>query len=61
MGVSEELAALCKRADLATREARRLLNENRRWKLSILQQLDAMFDADLVSERRVGHRPTHVS
>ena len=61
MGVSEELAALCKRADLATTEARRLLNDNRRWQLSILQQLDAIFDADLVSERRVGRRPTHVS
>jgi len=53
--MSEELAALCKRADLATREARRLLNENDRWRQTVLRQFDHMFE--LGTEFRTNRRP----
>jgi hypothetical protein len=44
MEVSEELAALFRRADLATANARRLVDENDRWRRAILRQFDYMFE-----------------
>ena len=44
--MSEELAALCRRADLAASEARRLLDENDRWRQTILRRFDIMFELD---------------
>ena len=42
--ISEELAALISRAELASENARRLLSENDRWRQSVQQQLDYMFE-----------------
>ena len=42
--LSDDLAALFNRAELASADARRLLEENDRWRRSILQQLDHMFE-----------------
>lgn len=52
--LSDELLALFVRADLASDEARRLLGENDRWRQSVLQQLDYMFElgADFRTARR---------
>ena len=52
--LSDELLTLSKRADLATEQARRLLDENDRWRRSVLQQLDYLFElgADFRRTRR---------
>lgn len=52
--LSEELSALFSRAEHATANARRLLDENDRWRQSVLQQLDYMFElgADFRKMRR---------
>ena len=44
MQISEELAALIKRAEVATATALRLLDENDRWRRSVERQLDYMFE-----------------
>jgi hypothetical protein len=44
MPISEELAALIRRADQATAAAQRLLAENHRWRRSAERQLDYMFE-----------------
>jgi hypothetical protein len=51
----EELLTLFSRADLASAQARRLLDENDRWRQSVLQQLDYMFElgADFRKARRI--------
>jgi hypothetical protein len=41
---SDELLALFARAELASAHARRLMDENARWRQSVLQQLDYMFE-----------------
>lgn len=44
--LSDEAAALFSRAELARIHARRLLDENNRWRKSVLeQQLDYMFES----------------
>jgi hypothetical protein len=40
----DDLLALFSRAELATAHARSLLDENDRWRRSVLQQLDYMFE-----------------
>ncbi|HZR72824.1 hypothetical protein [Bradyrhizobium sp.] len=52
--LSDELQALFVRADLASAQACRLLDENDRWRRSVLQQLDYMFElgADFRKARR---------
>jgi hypothetical protein len=42
--ISDELAALISRAELASENARRLLCENDLWRRSVQQQLDYMFE-----------------
>lgn len=42
--LSDELLTLFVRADMASAEACRLLDENDRWRRSVLQQLDYMFE-----------------
>jgi hypothetical protein len=42
--VSEDLAVLFRRADLATANARRLVDENDRWRRAVLRQFDYMFE-----------------
>ena len=44
MPISEELAALIRRAEDATTAARRLLDENRRRRSSAERQLDYLFE-----------------
>ena len=44
MPISDELAALLRRADKATAAAHRLLDENERWRRSVERQLDYMFE-----------------
>lgn len=44
MQMSEELAALIKRAEGASATARRLLDENDRWRRSVERELDYMFE-----------------
>ena len=44
MALPDELEALFSRAERADAEARRLLEENDRWRRSVLQQLDYMFE-----------------
>ncbi|MBR0839207.1 hypothetical protein JQ607_03280 [Bradyrhizobium liaoningense] len=44
MQISEELAALIDRADVATASARRLLDENDRWRRTAEWQLDYLFE-----------------
>ena len=44
MQMSEEFAALIRRAEGATATARRLLDENDRWRRSVEQQLHHMFE-----------------
>lgn len=53
--LSDDLLALFNRADLASAQARRLLDENDRWRQSVLQQLDYMFElsADFRRARRL--------
>ncbi len=55
--LSDELVALFSRAEHASADARRLLDENDRWRQSVLAQLDYMFElgADF---RRAAHRRT---
>ena len=55
--LSDELCALFSRAELATAEARRLLDENDRWRQSVQQQLDFMFE--LSAEFRRPQRITY--
>lgn len=54
--LSDELLALFKRADLASAQARQLLDENDRWRQSVIQQLDYMFElgAEFRRARRAG-------
>jgi hypothetical protein len=54
--LSDELLALFRRAEHASANARRLLDENDRWRQSVLQQLDYMFE--LGAEFRRAHRLT---
>ena len=42
--LSDELLALFSRAEAASAQARQLLDENDRWRRSVLQQLDYMFE-----------------
>jgi hypothetical protein len=42
--LSGELLALFSRAELATADAQRLLDENERWRRGALQKLDYMFE-----------------
>jgi hypothetical protein len=51
----EELLILFARAELASAQARRLLDENDRWRQSVLQQLDYMFEqgAEFRKPRRI--------
>jgi hypothetical protein len=51
----EELLTLFNRAELASAQARRLLDENDRWRQSVLRQLDYMFEqgAEFRKARRV--------
>ena len=53
--LSEELLTLFRRADIASTQARRLLDENDRWRQSALQQLDYMFElgAEFRRPRRI--------
>ena len=44
MPISEELAALIRRADDATAAAHRLLDENNRWRRNAERQLDYLFE-----------------
>jgi hypothetical protein len=41
---SQESLTLFNRAELASAQARRLLDENDRWRRSVMQQLDYMFE-----------------
>ncbi|MCC8935036.1 hypothetical protein H8A99_00595 [Bradyrhizobium sp. Arg68] len=41
---SEELAILIRRAERATADAHRLIDENDRWRRRVLQQFDHMFE-----------------
>ncbi len=54
--ISEELKVLFKRADLASEQARRLLDENDRWRRHVLQQLDYIFELG-AEFRRTGRAP----
>lgn len=54
--LSGDLLALFVRADLASAQARRLLDENDRWRQSVLQQLDYMFE--LSADFRKARGPT---
>lgn len=54
--LSDELFALFSRAELATEQARQLLDENDRWRQRVLQQLDYMFE--LGAEFRRARRTT---
>ena len=53
--LSDELLALFSRVELASTQARRLLEENDRWRQSALEQLDAMFElgAEFRKTRRI--------
>lgn len=42
--LSDDLLALFSRADHASADARRLLDENDRWRQRVLQQLDYVFE-----------------
>jgi hypothetical protein len=42
--LSDDSLALFSRAELASADARRLLDENERWRQSVSQQLDYMFE-----------------
>jgi hypothetical protein len=44
VALSDELLALFSRAEHASADARRLPDENDRWRLTVLQQLDQMFE-----------------
>lgn len=57
--LSDDLLALFSRAELASAQARSLLDENDRWRRSVLQQLDYMFE--LGAEFRPGRRITSPS
>ena len=52
--LSEELLALFSRAEHASALARQLIDENDRWRRSVLQQLDYLFElgADFRKARR---------
>lgn len=59
MEVSEELAALFDRADLAAKNARFLVHENYRLRQAILWRLDSMIELDFVSvQRKQPERPS---
>jgi hypothetical protein len=53
--LSDELLALFARAELASLNARQLLEENDRWRRSVLQQLDYLFElgAEFRRPRRI--------
>ncbi|MHC2334585.1 hypothetical protein [Bradyrhizobium sp. USDA 4454] len=55
--VSEELAALIERAERAMADAQRLMDENDRWRQSVLQQFDHMYEVGAVfrAMRRIQH------
>lgn len=53
MQISEELAALISRAEVATATARRLLDENDRWRRSAEWQLDYLFELSAEFRRPV--------
>ncbi|WP_145927918.1 hypothetical protein [Bradyrhizobium neotropicale] len=57
MQISEELAALIRRAEGATATARRLLDENYRWRCSVERQLDYMFELGAEFRRPSVSRP----
>ena len=58
MPISKELAALIRRAESATANARRLLDENDRWRRSVEWQLDYLFELSAEFRRPVvGHLP----
>jgi hypothetical protein len=52
--ISEELQALFNRAELASAHARRLLDENERWRRSVVQQLDYMLELGAELKRTTG-------
>jgi hypothetical protein len=56
--LSDELLALCHRAAHASADARRLLDENERWRQSVLEQLEYVFE--LSADFRRARRPTPV-
>ncbi|WP_136623747.1 hypothetical protein [Bradyrhizobium centrolobii] len=58
MPISEELAVLIKRAEGATATARRLLDENDRWRRSVERQLDYMYELGAEFRRPSVRRPT---
>jgi hypothetical protein len=57
--LSDDLLALFSRAELASARARSLIDENDRWRRSVLQQLDYMFElgAEFRRPRRETTRP----
>ena len=63
MDMSEELAALIERAERATADAHRLIGENDRWRQSVLQQFDHMFElgAEFRAMRRIQYPPPKAS
>jgi hypothetical protein len=54
IALPDDLQALFSRAERADEQARRLLDENDRWRRSVLQQLDYMFE--LGAEFRTARR-----
>jgi len=61
--LSDELLALFSRAELASAQARLLLDENDRWRQSVLQQLDCLFElgAEFRRARRTSTSSAHLS
>ncbi len=57
MQILEELAVLIERADRATATARRLLDENDRWRRSVEWQLDYFFELGAEFRRSLLSRP----
>ena len=57
INASAELAALIERAERATADAHRLIDENIRWQQCVLQQFDHMFE--LGAEFRAIRRRTN--
>lgn len=57
LGLPEDLKAMFSRAERADAQARLLLDENDRWRRSVLQQLDYLFElgAEFRAARRIGH------
>ncbi|KRP95071.1 hypothetical protein AOQ73_23495 [Bradyrhizobium pachyrhizi] len=56
---SGELTALIRRAERATAEAHRLIDENDLWRQRVLQQFDHMFElgAEFRAQRRIPDPP----